>query len=269
MHTTASDYAKFLLAWLQPKDISQSSVDSAFTSYVILPGKNAQADVSDQLGWGLGWGLFKTDDKNVAWHWGDNGIFRAFVAIDLSHQTAIVYFANSQNGLAIAKKISHAAIGETTPIFDWLGYGQSDSEAWQHMRQGYLAESTGNYVAAIKHFENVIAVYPENQRLVKRIGWLETLQNAGQSQIILTATERLSMVGQYGVRNISLSGSQLIYQREKGTTYPITPITKSLFQVGDIYEFRLEAVKDEERNVVKLIGHYIDGNKDESLRSNG
>lgn len=274
LNTTATDYAKFIIAWMNSENLSGKSSKLAFEPITRLPEKNgapvetrAEKLSAAVLTWGLGWGLMQFNSKKIAWHWGDNGVFRAFTAIDPAKQTGFVYLTNSQNGLAVAEAITTTVIGDPSPIINWLDYGQSDSPIWQRMRQGYIAESNKNYKAAINQFKKVVAGFPDNQNLRNRIKWLETLQKVKHNKVVLKEIELKQIAGRYGDRLITLKQGQLYYRRNGGNEYMLKPMTKSLFSVGNIFEFRLEAVSDKNGKIVKLLGHYIDRPTDESPRT--
>jgi CubicO group peptidase (beta-lactamase class C family) len=132
--TTAHDYALFLEAILSRRGLKpatlrqmetpQIAVDRACTNCTDRP---IPPTLSKELFWGLGWGIEQTSTGNYLWHWGDNGAFKAFVAIDLKHRNAVVYFANSQNGLAIAPVLLRDALGGEHPAFTWIKYDAYDS----------------------------------------------------------------------------------------------------------------------------------------------
>ncbi len=272
LHTTAKDYAKFLTAWFDEQYISSELRESALSPYIVLPATFGGSDASTesskdtQLGWGLGWGLFKSPSNELAWHWGDNGVFRAFTVLDLKQRKAMVYFTNSQNGLSIAKAVSKISNFDITPIITWLGYGQSDSELWQAMFKGYLAEAKQNYKQAINLFRKVVEAFPENNSIANRILWMETLLKSEESDFKLDNAKRKLLVGEYGDRKIELIDGKLLYSRSGREKHELKPMSENLFSVGNSYEFRLEA-EYENNKVVKLIGHYINGYSDQSFRT--
>jgi CubicO group peptidase (beta-lactamase class C family) len=97
LHTTAGDYAKFILAMIQNTTLSK---------IMRTPQKNTllPPEVTRGIPWGLGFGLQQIESKDGTiepsfWHWGDNGPFKAFVMGD--SRNAFVYFANSLYGLRI------------------------------------------------------------------------------------------------------------------------------------------------------------------------
>lgn len=60
------------------------------------------------------------DGTDALWHWGDNGSFKAFVMADPKTKSAVVIFANSQNGLEAAKPVVAEAMGRGSLAFAWL-----------------------------------------------------------------------------------------------------------------------------------------------------
>ena len=82
--------------------------------------KQEPKELSKNLFWGLGWGIQSEDGSTALWHWGDNGVFKAFVMADPKSKSGVVLFANSQNGLEIAKPIIDAAMATDSLAFAWL-----------------------------------------------------------------------------------------------------------------------------------------------------
>jgi CubicO group peptidase (beta-lactamase class C family) len=46
----------------------------------------------------------------MLWHWGDNGVFKAFVMADPARKSGVVMFANGQDALNVAKPIIDTAM---------------------------------------------------------------------------------------------------------------------------------------------------------------
>lgn len=112
LHTTASDYAKLMTAWMQdPSPIMQQ----AFVNQISLTQDNQKlskkdkkpaADhvdikVKERLAWGLGLGLELDEHGKAvrAFHTGDMNQFRAQMALNLEDKTCITYFSNAYNDL--------------------------------------------------------------------------------------------------------------------------------------------------------------------------
>lgn len=122
LRTTAVDYAKFIAALLNGKGLKKNIFDQMFTPQINVNEK------SPQVFWGLGVGLETTDEGKSFWHWGDQGDTKAYFTAFLPRKDAIVYFANSPNGLSITKEILDDAIGGKHPAVAHLDYGRYDND---------------------------------------------------------------------------------------------------------------------------------------------
>jgi CubicO group peptidase (beta-lactamase class C family) len=129
LHTTALDYAKFVIAVLNGTGLRRETagqmlegrvlVDEGCTSCV----ERSPGRLSRTLSWGLGWGVERTEAGDAIWHWGDNnGEFHNFVIAYPREGAGVVIFTNSGNGLSIIPEIVSQAIGGGHPAFAWMGY---------------------------------------------------------------------------------------------------------------------------------------------------
>jgi tetratricopeptide (TPR) repeat protein len=123
--TTADDYAKFVIAAMNGKLLKRETWNEMVKPQIAL-GQNAP-----QLFWGLGWGIEKTSDGESLWHWGDSGISKSYVTAFLPKKNAVVFFANSDNGLSFAREIFDATVGGEHPGIEWLNYDRYDSVGWR------------------------------------------------------------------------------------------------------------------------------------------
>lgn len=126
--TTARDYVLFVQAILNGRGLKPTTLRQMETPQVAVDPtctyctNHAPQKLSKHLFWGLGWGIEELPAGKYLWHWGDNNVYKAFMAIDLARCNAVVYFTNSENGLEIGPAIVHDAIGGNHPAFHWLGY---------------------------------------------------------------------------------------------------------------------------------------------------
>lgn len=113
LHTNAADYIRFLQACLNEKD-------PLFEKFL----KAAVTITDDKLvAWNLGWCIEKSDKGPILLHWGDNVNMKAFAALNRKTGSAIVYFANSFNGMDIAEemvKLGAPKVGVPTFSLDFL-----------------------------------------------------------------------------------------------------------------------------------------------------
>lgn len=112
LHTTVSDYAKFIVAMVNKKGLSKCKYE------MMLSPQASVSDESDVIAWGLGVGLQKNEEGIAFWHWGDNRNFKCFFMAIPEKKTGMVYFANSCYGLTVRKQLVQLVIGGHHPILD-------------------------------------------------------------------------------------------------------------------------------------------------------
>jgi CubicO group peptidase (beta-lactamase class C family) len=112
LHTTVSDYAKFIVAILNKKGLSKSMYEMMLSPQASVP------DESDGIAWGLGVGLQKNEDGITFWHWGDNRNFKCFFMASPEKKAGMVYFTNSCYGLTVRKQLVQLVISGHHPIMD-------------------------------------------------------------------------------------------------------------------------------------------------------
>lgn len=116
--TTASDYAKLLIAWIEPpvrEETRDSFVNAQSGDHYGLP---------DGLSWSLGWGVQSVGSTTTLFQWGDNGAFRTFAGIDMASERAIVYLTNGSLGTLQANALATPVIGDVSPAGDWFATPQ-------------------------------------------------------------------------------------------------------------------------------------------------
>jgi CubicO group peptidase (beta-lactamase class C family) len=118
LHTTAPDFARFIMAVMNGARLSDSAATAMLTS---------QIDVDSNLTWGLGIGLQDGDAGRAFWHWGDNTGYKAYTITYPEHGIGVVWFTNSENGQSILEAMLAATVGGEHAAADWLGYEAYDS----------------------------------------------------------------------------------------------------------------------------------------------
>lgn len=113
---TAPEYAGFL-GLLQTRTRRDSwEIAEASRLAMLTP----RVDLKPSLSWGLGWGLERRSDGPLFWHWGDNGIFKAFCVGDPARRRGIVVFTNGDGGPKVYQRIIRAATGFDLDAFVWV-----------------------------------------------------------------------------------------------------------------------------------------------------
>jgi CubicO group peptidase (beta-lactamase class C family) len=140
LHTTVRDYAAFLDALLDGRGLRpvtlhhmekpQVAVDPQCTNCT----DRAPKELSKSVFWGLGVGIQQTAEGESLWHWGDNGAFKCYMLAYPKQKIGLVFFANSENGLAIASEVVRLAIGGDQPAFRWIKYDAYNSPTIQFAR---------------------------------------------------------------------------------------------------------------------------------------
>jgi hypothetical protein len=124
LRTTGEDYGRFLLAVLAGTGLKPETHAAMFEPRIQV-GVNFDDPSSpprEGTFWGLGWGLLGPGGREALWHWGDNGAWRAYVAMRRDGSAGLVYFANSHKGLHIARDLAALAMGGPQSGLDLLGY---------------------------------------------------------------------------------------------------------------------------------------------------
>ena len=156
LRTTAEDYAKFVAALLNGKGLKKKTLSEMFAPQINVSEK------SPQVFWGLGVGLETTDEGKSFWHWGDQGDTKAYFTAFLPRKDAIIYFANSPNGLSITKEILDDAIGGKHPAVAHLDYGRYDNDPPRTLLKAIIEKSAAE---ALKNYReqreqpNAVKIY--------------------------------------------------------------------------------------------------------------
>jgi CubicO group peptidase (beta-lactamase class C family) len=150
LETTAADYAVFLDAVLQKKGLQPATLREMETPQIAVDtgcsncvDGTPSGKLSTTIFWGLGFGIEKTAEGESLWHWGDNGVFKAFFVVRPATKSGVVYMTNSENGLSIGRQILAEALGGDQPAFDWLRYDNYDSAGMSFTRTALRKGAAG------------------------------------------------------------------------------------------------------------------------------
>ncbi len=126
MATTASDYARFLIALMDAQGLSEQTVDGILTPQVPVTEWES-GEPNARVSWGLGWGLEPTESGQAYWHWGNNVDVQGYAVADRGTRTGVVYFANGGNGLMLAQEIVGLVTPEPQWALEWLNVPRYDA----------------------------------------------------------------------------------------------------------------------------------------------
>ncbi len=130
METTIADYTRFMSAVLNGKRLSEKSHSDMFSTQIRIYSRAQffflNNDSTDEvknaaLGYGLGWGLFKSTYGKAFFKEGHIDGWMHYVIAFPEKKTALVIMTNSSNGESIFKEIVEKLTGVTIP-WQWEGY---------------------------------------------------------------------------------------------------------------------------------------------------
>ena len=178
LNTTASDYAKFVIAVMNGTGLKKETAKLMLTPQVKVDeacgncigrwsGKN-----SPYISWGLGWGLQRTDEGDAFWHWGDsNNDVHAYIVAFEKQRLGVMVFTDSGNGHSIIPEIVREAIGGQQPALAWIKYEPYNSPARMLLKDILARGETAikEYRERHKNPSEMAAALNENQ--VNRLGY--------------------------------------------------------------------------------------------------
>lgn len=98
--------------------------------------------------------------------------------------------------------------------------------------------------------------------------WFSQLVNSQAFPKKLSEKEIKKYVGEYGPRHIIKKNTSLYYYRgEKGKTFKLFKISDNIFTLENIDYFRIQFEEDENGITTKIIGCYINGSFDETIKT--
>ena len=113
-----------------------------------------------------------------------------------------------------------------------------------------------------KALENLVTKYPNDSLSYQ---WHLDTFNAKNKHVIFAKGLLNTYAGDYGDRILYVDNNELYYQRKGRNKTKLTPLSQELFMIPGIDSFRLKIIK-EAGKVVALVGLYIDGTSDKSVK---
>lgn len=164
--TTARDFAKFLTAMME------DDFQNMLAAQVQVTDEDS-GDPVEGVSWGLGWGVQEGGSGIAFFHWGDNTGYKAYTLGYPENGFALVYFANSDNGLSIVgDAIAQFAEGEH-PAVAWIDYERHDAPERQvrhALEKAFFNESAE---AGLQRFQELKPQHPDldYETMLNRLGY--------------------------------------------------------------------------------------------------
>jgi CubicO group peptidase (beta-lactamase class C family) len=117
LHTTPTDYAKFLIEVINPKPTDAFRLSKDSLAEMLRP----HAKINDSISQALGWQIRHTDNGDFIMHSGGNPGFAAFAVASTQPKSGLVIMTNSDNGHLVIDKlllgdILHQFLGAKMPF---------------------------------------------------------------------------------------------------------------------------------------------------------
>ena len=151
--TTPEDYVRFLqYSYSRPplNDPKVPSLRDLFSSHTTLDpiAYPKTPEAHEKITWGLGMGVFKDGEREIAFHWGNNPNSHAFCAMDITTGNAVACFVNSENGPNVFQTLSENIVGDMQPVFELLSqycnFNSVVKSESPEALQEFFSEKTGN-----------------------------------------------------------------------------------------------------------------------------
>ena len=111
LFTTISDYSKFV------SHIINTSRDRKSVASLLL---EPNIKITENLNWGMGWGIQKTTPNESFWHWGSKSGFRHYVVGYPKEGLAVIVMSNSREAFKMIDAVMAMSIGGSYPSYDWF-----------------------------------------------------------------------------------------------------------------------------------------------------
>ena len=142
---------------------------------------------------------------------------------------------------------------------------QESSSSWYALGRFYF--EIGRNKDALDPIQKALGLDPKNPFAKKFLPWVEEVIQAEEKPIAIPEETLTKYAGSYGPRQVHFREGRLYYQREGRKEYELVPLSEDTFYLKGRGIFRLQFVSDESGKVTKVIGIYIEGRTDESLRT--
>ena len=182
LHTTAQDYARFVMAAMAGTGLSPEAARAFFTPAVsVAPG----------VSWGLGVGLQDDSRGRAIWQWGHWIGTRAYMIAYPDHSSGLVYLANGDGGLSIRDAVVGAVFGPNHPAAEWQNYEQYDSPARRvglELRRLFAAGEVDAGMARMRELDGTPLGESLDEQLLNTLGY--DLLRADRDEAAIAVFER-------------------------------------------------------------------------------
>jgi tetratricopeptide (TPR) repeat protein len=131
---------------------------------------------------------------------------------------------------------------------------------------GLACMEIGRNQDAIEILESALKIHKDHPLAARGLQWAKEALAAQRTPVMLSAAELGKLSGDYGPRHIVLRDGRLYYHRDGRPEYRLIAINRNTFALERYAQFRIEFARDENGQITKIVGYYIQGTWDESPR---
>jgi tetratricopeptide (TPR) repeat protein len=131
---------------------------------------------------------------------------------------------------------------------------------------GVIYLDVGEGKKALEIFEKILEKEPDNTFVKGCIPWTREMIQAEENPVSLSDEILQKYAGDYGPRHVTFREGNLYYQRDGNDEFLLIPLNDNTFMLKNYGRFRLSFVADEDGRIEKIVGLYIEGRTDESIR---
>ena len=154
---------------------------------------------------------------------------------------------------------------EAVSIFKWAIESDPKSAiAWAGLGRLYL--ETGRNKESLEHLQKTLELDPKNSFAKMSIPWIKEIIQAEEEPVLIPEELLEKYAGDYGPRHVYFRKGKLFYQRDGRKEYALLPLAKDTFALKGYGVFRLRFILDKDGSAIKIVGIYLGGRTDESIR---
>lgn len=124
----------------------------------------------------------------------------------------------------------------------------------------------GRERAALERYRRAHELDPDDAGALRAIAWVEPLITAREEPPRIPVEILKRYAGTYGPRQVRLEDGRLFYRRDGNDETRLTPISRDTFRLVSTATFRIRFVGGRTGPATRIIGLYMNGERDESAR---
>jgi CubicO group peptidase (beta-lactamase class C family) len=116
LHTTPTDYAKFLIEVVNPKPSDTFRLTKDSLEEMLRPQVKVETNDEYSISWALGWRTAHTKDGDFVSHGGDNTGFHCYAEVSVDRKSGFVIMTNGENGVEFLKQLAPTVARRLHPL---------------------------------------------------------------------------------------------------------------------------------------------------------